>query len=150
MSYNIIPYRILPYHMLLHHTVTYHTIPYQIICTCIKCPFFALWQAFLFRPRIFSRALGCGARGGGACALRCNFWPRPGSEAHVLGVRSRASWLFFTGFLSAMPRRPGPWTPHNFSNSRPAAAASHRASSSQALYYAVAVQQQSQMELFPL
>ena len=106
MSYNIIPYRILPYHMLLHHTVTYHTIPYQIICTCIKCPFFALWQAFLFRPRIFSRALGCGARGGGACALRCNFWPRPGSEAHVLGVRSRASWLLFTGLLFATPSLP--------------------------------------------
>ena len=53
---------------------------------------------------VFS-ALGCGARRGPACTLQSKIGPRPGSVARALGVQSCASWLCFTGLLSATPRR---------------------------------------------
>ena len=42
-------------------------------CVCMKCKFFAEYKTFALRPRVFSRALGCGARRGPACTppLKC-------------------------------------------------------------------------------
>ena len=93
-------------------------IPRRTTYACIMCKmyFFAYcWQPFLFRPRVFPRALGFGVRRGPECILRHKFAPRTGSVAHVLGVESRASWVIFTGLRSATPSRQGPWKPHNFS-----------------------------------
>ena len=49
------------------------------------CSFFRRLHAFLRRSWVFSRALGCGARRGHACAPRRKFWPR-------LGFRGRMLW----------------------------------------------------------
>lgn len=57
-------------------------------------------KALLCWPWTFSRALSCGTRKGGATTLGRTFGPRPGSVARALGVRSRASFLFFEGFRS--------------------------------------------------
>ena len=68
-----------------------------LLCTPYKCVFSALRHFFLFRPRVFSRALGSGARSEPARAPRrkCGPWPR--SVAHTLGVRSRENWQVTTG-----------------------------------------------------
>ena len=58
-------------------------------------------HAFLERPWVFSRALGCGARRGLACKQRHKFWSRAGSAARALGVQSREIWRVITGLLSA-------------------------------------------------
>ena len=58
-------------------------------------------HAFLRRPWVFSRALGCGARRGVACTPRRKFGSRAGSMARVLGVRSREIWKVITALLSA-------------------------------------------------
>ena len=50
--------------------------------------FFAHRAPFLFRPRVFSRALDCGAPRGPACARRCECGSRSGSVARVLGANS--------------------------------------------------------------
>ena len=52
---------------------------------------------FLFLPRVFSRALGCGAPRGLACTLRCKSGPWPRSMARALGVQSRENWQVVTG-----------------------------------------------------
>ena len=59
-----------------------------------KCTRFAHWQALLFGQRAFARALGCGARKGGARALWCKFGARPGSVARTLGIQSRELAFF--------------------------------------------------------
>ena len=56
--------------------------------------FFARRQPFLFRPRVFSLALGCGARTGGAYT---RYPTRP------LGVQSHDELALFTGSLYAEP-----------------------------------------------
>ena len=73
----------------------------------MKCAFFCHRPAFLFRPRVFSHALGCGARRGAACTPRRECGSRPGSVTRALGVQSRAIWQAITGSLSAElePRR---------------------------------------------
>ena len=65
------------------------------------------------RPRIFSRALGCGARRGPACTLRHKPGPRLGSVARGLGAQSRASWEMITGSVSASPSLARQWKPHD-------------------------------------
>ena len=59
------------------------------------------FHAFLRRPWVFSRALGCGARRGPACTPRRKFGSRAGSVARALGVQSREIWQVITGLLSA-------------------------------------------------
>ena len=56
-----------------------------------KCVFLALRHFFLFRPRVFSRALGSVARRepAGTPRRKCGPWPR--SVARALGVRSGMS-----------------------------------------------------------
>ena len=70
--------------------------------------FFSGIQNFLFRSRVFSRALGCGARRGPACTPRCKCGSRPGSVARSLGVQSYEIWQENTGSLSDQlePTRP--------------------------------------------
>ena len=45
------------------------------VCTCTKCIFFAHRQRFISRPRVFPRALGCGARRGPARTLGASLGP---------------------------------------------------------------------------
>ena len=65
-------------------------------------------QAFLFRPGVFSRTLGCGARRGPACTPRCKCGSRPSSVARALGVQSSEIWQVTTGSLSGQlaPTKP--------------------------------------------
>ena len=63
--------------------------------------FFPEYKAFLFQPRVFSHALGCGARRAPACTPRCKGGSRPGPAASVLGAQSRAIWQVTTGLLSS-------------------------------------------------
>ena len=74
-----------------------------IIRVCTKLTFFAHRIPFLFRPRVFSRALGCGARRGPAWYTGRKFGARPGSVARARGVQSRESWQVITGSLSVEP-----------------------------------------------
>ena len=64
-----------------------------------KIYFFPEYKTFLLRPRVFSRALDCGARRGPACTRR-KFMSRPGSVARALGVQSREIWQLTTESLS--------------------------------------------------
>ena len=58
-----------------------------LLCiTTHKC-FFKHLQAFLRRPWVFSRALGCGVRRGTACTPRRKFGSRAGSVARALDVQ---------------------------------------------------------------
>ena len=70
--------------------------------------FFAHCLAFLYGPRVFTRALSRGARRGARRYSRRTFWAQPGSVARALGVQSRSSWRVMTGSLSAelSPTRP--------------------------------------------
>ena len=65
--------------------------------------------------RVVSRALGCGARRGGACTPRrkCGSWP--GSVARALGIQIRAIWQGIKESLSTPPSLVGLWKPHNIS-----------------------------------
>ena len=66
---------------------------------CIMWYFSGL-QNCSFRPRVFSRAIGCGARGGPARTRRCKCGlGRP--PWHVLWAFSREVWQVTTGSLSA-------------------------------------------------
>ena len=65
------------------------------------CVFFLHLHDFLRRPRVFSHALGCGARRGPAFTQRRKFGPREGSVARALGVQSREIGQVITGVLSA-------------------------------------------------
>ena len=73
-----------------------------------KCIFFKRSHAFLRRPWVFSRALGCGARREPACTSRRKCGSRPGSVARALGVQSYEIWQVITGLLSDQldPTRP--------------------------------------------
>ena len=72
-----------------------------------KIYFFPEYKTFLLRPRVFSRALDCGARRGPACTRR-KFMSRPGSVARALGVQSRETWQVIAGLVSDQlePTRP--------------------------------------------
>ena len=65
------------------------------VVLCTKLTLFPEYKTFLFRPRVFPRALGCETRGS-ACTPRPKFGSRPGSVARALGVRS------LTDFVSGM------------------------------------------------
>ena len=67
----------------------------------LVCVFSTFLHVFLRRPRVDSRALGCGARWGGACTPRRKFGSRAGSVARALGVQSREIWQVIAGSLSA-------------------------------------------------
>ena len=56
--------------------------------------------AFLGRPWVFSRALGCGARRGPACTPRRKFGSRAGSVARAPGVQSQDIWQVIAALLS--------------------------------------------------
>ena len=58
-------------------------------------------NAFLRRPCVFSRAVGCGACRAAACTPRREFGPRAGFVARALGVQSSEIWQVITGLLSA-------------------------------------------------
>ena len=60
-------------------------------------------HAFVRRPWVFSRALGCEARRGPACTPRRKFGSRASSAARALGVQSREIWQVIAGLLSAEP-----------------------------------------------
>ena len=59
----------------------YHTYEMHFVLRVLK---------LFFRPRVFSRALGCncGVHRGAACAQRRKFKLQPGSVASSLGVQS--------------------------------------------------------------
>ena len=67
----------LSYHMACHEpsssSVVTHFVPWLVYVhfeACMKCTCFAHWQALLCQPpQVFSRAVGCGARGPPACTL---------------------------------------------------------------------------------
>ena len=65
-----------------------------LVCGCTKCTFYSHGHAFLFRPRAFSRALGCGARTGPACALRRKLGPGRAPWRALWAFSVAASWLF--------------------------------------------------------
>ena len=44
-------------------------------CLCTKCTFFARLHALLGRPRVVSRAVGCGTRKGAACTPGASLGP---------------------------------------------------------------------------
>ena len=73
----------------------YSYVYYYVLLVCV---FFSL-HAFLRRPWVLSRALGCGARKWPACTPRCKFGSRAGSVARALGVQSREIWQEITGLL---------------------------------------------------
>ena len=79
----------------------------QCILLSIKWVF-PEYKTFLFRPRVFSCALGCGALRGPACTPRCKCESRPASVPRALGVQSREIWQVTTGSLSDQlePTRP--------------------------------------------
>ena len=79
-----------------------------LVCVRTKCTFFAEYKSFLFRPWVFSRDLGCGARRGAACTPQRKFGSRPGFVARALGVQSREIWQVIAGSLSDQlePTRP--------------------------------------------
>ena len=61
--------------------------------------FFGHLHAFLRRPWVFLRALGCGARRGPACTPRWKLGSQAGSVARALGVQSHEIWQVITGSL---------------------------------------------------
>ena len=78
---------------LLTASLLYYHVPmcfFRDICTLLSAA-----------CRFFSRALGCGARRGPACAPRRKFGSRLGSVARALGVPSREILQAITGLLSA-------------------------------------------------
>ena len=76
----------------------------QDILLCIKLTFFQGYNSFIILPRVFSRALGCGARRGPACTPWCKCGSRPGSVARALGVQSRDRF-------PTSSSQPGPFKP---------------------------------------
>ena len=72
----------------------------NIYITKYQKHFFCTFARFLGRPRVFSRALSCGALRGAACTPRCKCRSRPGSVALALGVQSREIWQVIAGLLS--------------------------------------------------
>ena len=56
-------------------------IPKGNLVLCTKLTFFVQWHFLLFRPWVFSRGLGCGARRRPAWTLRCKCGPWPRSVA---------------------------------------------------------------------
>lgn len=69
------------------------------------------FSSALLRPRVFSRASGCEPRRRPAGMFRRTFGS-PGRapwRVRVVGVQSRASWVYFKGMCSAShePRRAG-------------------------------------------
>ena len=83
------------------------------ICASTKCNLFGHLHALLSWPRVVSRALGCGARRGAACAPQRKCGSRRGSVTRAMGVQSRAIWQVITGLLSASPSLAGQWKTHN-------------------------------------
>ena len=65
-------------YVLVSHVYTGISIKSIKSSLCIKCTFLAHRQAVLRRPRVFPRALGCGARRGLAGALLCGASLGPG------------------------------------------------------------------------
>ena len=125
------------------------------ILLCKKLTALHVAELFLFRPRIFSRALGRGSRGGGACTPRCKCGSRPDSVARALGVQSREIWQVTTESLSDQPEPSRSIETPRFSYFSLSALCqvlvSHRPSSSQAFYsVAATIQQQSHMNLLIL
>ena len=74
---------------------------YILECHILPCIYFLHFHAFLRRPWVFSRALGCGARRGPACTPRRTSGRRAGCVARALGVQSCEIWQEITGLLSA-------------------------------------------------
>ena len=71
----------------------------KAIVIVLKTGLFPEYETFYFRPRVFSRALGCGARRGPTCT-RCKCGSRPGSVARALDLQSREIWQLTRGSLS--------------------------------------------------
>ena len=97
--------------MILYAQYFSFTEPYRLhnagIFVFTQCTLLGHRQPVLVRPRVVSRALGCGTRRGGRVYSWRRFGLRPGSVTHALGVQCRTSWLLFTGSLSAEPESSG-------------------------------------------
>ena len=78
-----------------------------LVLLCIKL-FFLAHRHFLFRPRVFSSALGSVAHREPARTPWRKFGPWPRSAARALGVQSRENWQVTTGGHSehVEPSRP--------------------------------------------
>ena len=59
----------------------------KAIVIVLKTGLFPEYETFYFRPRVFSRALGCGARRGPMCRPRRKCGSRPRSVVRALGVK---------------------------------------------------------------
>ena len=100
----------------------YHIIPvaytrYHILSTllpCIKSYFSGILTPLflIFRPRVFSRALGRGAHRTPACTPRCKCGTRPGSVARALGLQMSRNLASNHGIAFRQARAPpGPCQP---------------------------------------
>ena len=125
-------------------------------CRMYLMHIFAHCHAVLFRRRVFSRALGCGARRAREYTRRkCG--PRPGFVARALGVQSRGELALSVGSISAEPEPTKP--PETFRRLRkrfalcccvPVSATSTRLALKNAVYFdAATVQHQPRFKLFP-
>ena len=81
--------------VLVYYSLQHVFIPLQYLSMCV-C-FFLHLRAFLWRPWVVCRALGCGARRGPTCTPRRKFGSRAGSVARALGVQRREIWQVSRG-----------------------------------------------------
>ena len=79
--------RVLPLLNLLPRDFKSTTFRGEPLCICSTCTCFAHWQSFVLRPRVVSCVFGCGAPGGAACTIGCEFGPLTG----LLGASSGGS-----------------------------------------------------------
>ena len=80
------------------------------ICFCKICTF-VFGIVVLGRPRVYSRAFGCGASKGSVGTLRRISESRPSSVARALRFQSRRAGSYVQGLRSALLSRVGPFRP---------------------------------------
>ena len=80
--------------------------------------FFAHEQAYLFRPPVFSRALGCFGTNGGRVYSTVQVWAPAGLRGACSGRSKLRELALFHGIAfrdASTPSRRGPWEPLIFS-----------------------------------
>ena len=76
---------------------TPHSPKGSLVCIGTKWTFSRNTFTFHLRPRVFSRAVGCGARRGAACTPRRKRGSRPRPVGRALGLQSREFWQITQG-----------------------------------------------------
>ena len=87
-----------------------------LIRACTKCTFCEYRQPLLFRPRVFSRALGCGHEGGPRVHYGASVAPRRVPWRALWAFKVAASWLFLRDRFPPSQTQAGPWKPPNLSH----------------------------------